>query len=350
MTRRSRNPETDHNTSYLIDDFFGASYNQRIWLVRGGSGELRVDGIGGQIELFLWDFYDDYEMYLARPCLAAVDYRVTWRARLDALTTRRLEVGVNAEDPNNENDFSAWAFDADVGSNWLMVTSAGGTANSVDSGIAADTNWHEFAVLGGLQVTGQTSSRGAPRPRTGWTAEASHNTATAVRAVDANAGNSWSSGTNQIVGMYWQTNMGAAVTFDRLVMDSSAAQPNRYPRAFDVYVSNNGTDWTYVTSGTGSNRLVEVTFTSQTAQYVRVILTSAFAQQWQIYNFFVFAPSGNVDVVVPAVAFLLDGVLVGSSVTNTTKLNVSPYIKLFSKAASLMTGYTDWVEAYGVRV
>ncbi|MDG0810117.1 fibronectin type III domain-containing protein [Cohnella rhizosphaerae] len=133
-----------------------------------------------------------------------------------------------------------------------------------------------------------TPSSGAALSRTGWTATSSTNTATA-NALDGNATTRWTSSGSQSAGRYYQVNMGAAKTFNKITLDSTGGSD--YPRAYEVYVSSDGTTWgTAVASGTGSGSVQTVTFPVQTARYIKVVLTAAASPWWSIYEFNVYEP------------------------------------------------------------
>lgn len=83
--------------------------------------------------------------------------------------------------------------------------------------------------------------------------------------------------------------MGAAKTFNKITLDSTGGSD--YPRAYEVYVSSDGTTWgTAVASGTGSGSVQTVTFPVQTARYIKVVLTAAASPWWSIYEFNVYEP------------------------------------------------------------
>jgi hypothetical protein len=41
-----------------------------------------------------------------------------------------------------------WLYEAALGANWRARSVVGGVETVVDSGIVADTNWHEFRIIG----------------------------------------------------------------------------------------------------------------------------------------------------------------------------------------------------------
>ncbi len=133
-----------------------------------------------------------------------------------------------------------------------------------------------------------------PLPQVSWTATASTNVSTASQGIDGNLATRFTTGTNAMSGMWFEVNMGAPVTFDSLTMDTYGNPPGctDYARAFGVYVSNDGTNWTAVDMATDSQSIVTVTFQkAQTAQYIRVQLTQSLGPWWSIGEFNVYTVS-----------------------------------------------------------
>jgi hypothetical protein len=121
----------------------------------------------------------------------------------------------------------------------------------------------------------------SPLDRSGWTASASKPT-NAAYALDGDLGTRWTSSAAQKSGQYYQVNFGSPRNFNKLVLDAGPSWPNDYPVGFEVLVSNDGVNWTGVATGAGSGRVKTVTFPTQTAQYVRIALTTDGAHWWSI--------------------------------------------------------------------
>jgi uncharacterized repeat protein (TIGR02543 family) len=123
-----------------------------------------------------------------------------------------------------------------------------------------------------------------PLPRTGWVASASTG-GSPGNAIDGNLGTRWSTGVSQANGQWFQVDMGSAQTFSRIVMDATGSAGD-YPRGYQVYVSNDGSNWgSPVATGTGS-AVTTVNFASQTARYIRVTQTGSVAGiWWSIHEF-----------------------------------------------------------------
>jgi fibronectin type 3 domain-containing protein len=132
-----------------------------------------------------------------------------------------------------------------------------------------------------------TPSSGAALNRTGWTATASANTFPPSRALDGSSTSRWTTSGSQVPGQYIQVNMGSAKTFNKIKLDSGTD----YPASYAVYVSSDGTNWgSAVATGTGSGTSQTITFSMQTAQYIKVVQTGTRSAWWSVYEFNVYEP------------------------------------------------------------
>ena len=139
----------------------------------------------------------------------------------------------------------------------------------------------DFNVYGYSTTPGLT-----PIARDNWASSASRTQSgsSTANTLDGNLGTRWSTGGAAAVGDYYQIDLGSAVTFDRIVMDSGTST-NDYARGYKILVSNNGTDWATaapIATGTGTSAVVDMSFSAVTARYVRVVLTSAFSNYWSL--------------------------------------------------------------------
>jgi hypothetical protein len=145
-----------------------------------------------------------------------------------------------------------------------------------------------FAAFLGLgPIVGQAVSSPAAAAtetqlsETGWTASSS--TASAAdppaNAIDGNTSTRFSTDTDQAVGQWFQVNLGSSQTFNQIEMNSGGSSGD-YAVGYNVEVSTNGSTFTSVATGTGTSSPETVTFTAQTAQYIRVVLTAASTTSW----------------------------------------------------------------------
>jgi F5/8 type C domain len=116
--------------------------------------------------------------------------------------------------------------------------------------------------------------------RSQWTLSASSNTALLQNAIDASTDSRWSTGATQASGQFFQIDLGALRPFNRIVIDA-ALNPEDYPRAFRMLVSDDGLYWrSPIFSGQGFRSLTDVYFVTQAARYVRIELTGASLDRW----------------------------------------------------------------------
>jgi hypothetical protein len=125
-----------------------------------------------------------------------------------------------------------------------------------------------------------------PLPRSSWIATASNTGGADVpsRALDGVATTRWSTGAAMTNGMWFQVDMGGAQGFNQVKMDSGG-NVNDYARGYTINVSNDGTTFTQVASGTGTSALITATFTAQNARYIKVVQTGAATSWWSIVEF-----------------------------------------------------------------
>lgn len=118
--------------------------------------------------------------------------------------------------------------------------------------------------------------------RTGWVASSNANSGAGdapANAIDGNISTRFSSDAAQASGMYFQVNMGCSQAFNQIVMDSGGSAGD-YARGYNVEVSTDGSTFTSVATGTGTSSPETVSFPDQTAQYIRVVLTTGVTTNW----------------------------------------------------------------------
>ena len=101
--------------------------------------------------------------------------------------------------------------------------------------------------------------------------------------LDGNLSTGWNSHENPYAGENVIVDMQRQQTFDRIVMDSSG-YPYAHVQDYDIFVSNDGVTWTFVTHGS-SARVSQITFDLQHARYLKIQSTGGGvnpAQLWAI--------------------------------------------------------------------
>jgi O-glycosyl hydrolase len=125
-------------------------------------------------------------------------------------------------------------------------------------------------------------------PRTGWTAAASSTSQwdKVSNMLDNNLNTRWSSGQGQSPGQWVQFDMGTQRTLNQIVMDSGSGTGD-YARAYQVYVSNDGTNWgNPIVSHVGVGPVEAVSFSSQTTRYIKIVNTGNTGNWWSIAEFY----------------------------------------------------------------
>jgi mono/diheme cytochrome c family protein len=155
-----------------------------------------------------------------------------------------------------------------------------------------------------------------------WKASASHNTATALGALNFA---SWTSGAPQQPGMWFQIELPDAITVTELQFNSAgggfggggrgrgrgaipaagagaggappapALPAGPYPRKFKVEVSTNGTSWTGVAEGDGTPGSTTITFAPVTAKHIRITQTATVedASVWSMQRLRLYRPGAG---------------------------------------------------------
>jgi hypothetical protein len=100
-----------------------------------------------------------------------------------------------------------------------------------------------------------------------------------ANALDGNLKSRFSTDEDQKPGLYFEVDLGSPASFDELLMDVPNS-PHDYARGYEVEVSNNGTSWSTVATCAGSGTSEIVSFPSQKAQYVKVVLTASNSSWW----------------------------------------------------------------------
>ena len=135
--------------------------------------------------------------------------------------------------------------------------------------------------------------RGQMLNRLGWTASASSPNDLPSNAFDGDTGTRWSTGQAQASGQWFLTDMGSPHSFSSITLDSSAHGAD-YPRGYQVFVSTDGSNWgNGIASGSGQR--VTISFATQFARYIKVVLTANAEKWWSIYEFNVYDASGALN-------------------------------------------------------
>jgi hypothetical protein len=168
---RPKFPGDDLNeTVYMLEDFLGGNIlgtvNPAQWNNggTGGSGflasDLSLDNTNGVWVLTCASSTKTTERWLNMASMmfdGRQNITITWRCKISATTNTLCEAGMSINsaggtglDPDRM-DCICWLYDTSVNpsTNWQVLARWNYNTTYVDTGVAADTNWHEF----GLTIT-----------------------------------------------------------------------------------------------------------------------------------------------------------------------------------------------------
>lgn len=136
-------------------------------------------------------------------------------------------------------------------------------------------------------------SLGKKLSRADWTASASIPNDLPSNALDGNSATRWSSGQAQTSGEWFLVDMGSIYSFSSITLDTGSHYDGDYPQGYQVFVSPNGSTWgNPIANGNGSGQLVTISFASQSARFIKVVLTTNSGKWWSIQEFNVSGASG----------------------------------------------------------
>lgn len=124
--------------------------------------------------------------------------------------------------------------------------------------------------------------------RTGWTASASANSASAGNALDGDATTRWDSGAAQAGGEWFQVDLGTPTLLDRVYVDAAGFTANA-AAGYQVLVSPDAATWSNVASGTNSSARIVATFPAVVDRYVRIVQTGTSSSSWSVAEFNAFS-------------------------------------------------------------
>ena len=194
----------------------------------------------------------------------------------------------------------------------------------VPDGLASGTYAVSVNGAGGQPAGGGStftvSGLGSPIQKTGWSAKASdqspYPTDVLANMIDGSTDTRYSSGTAQSPGQWVEVDMGQEQTFDTVALNAGGSTGD-YARSADVYVSSDGNAWTRVAAIQSDGQQVEaVTFTPQTARYIKVINTGSSGNWWSIAELNVYS-GGSANPVY--------GVPLSTAAWTATASNTSPW-------------------------
>jgi len=167
----------------------------------------------------------------------------------------------------------------------LATTSA---ANYTDTNVISNAAY--YYVVSVLNAFGEgadcapVGTRDVLLPRSGWVCTASAGGSPA-NAIDGNLATRWSTDALQTNGQWFQVDMRSPTPVFAITLDTTPS-PNDYPRGYEVYLSNDASNWgPPVATGTAYSAVTLLTVPLQNARYVRIVQTgSATGNYWTIHE------------------------------------------------------------------
>ena len=126
-----------------------------------------------------------------------------------------------------------------------------------------------------------------------WSLSSSTNTDDVENAIDGDDNSRWTTQARQADGQDFIIDLSKVESFDRIVLNSNE-NPNDYPRAYDVMVSDDNRNWKLITSDIGTGSKTVIDFVDQQARYIKIEQTgTSDSYWWSIHDLSIFADSND---------------------------------------------------------
>jgi len=146
MPVRRPSKRQDLSLYSFYDDFGGSLYDNDMWAVRGSGGSLALQTDGSlRVRATANNSYELYQKDLPDFSVEKLA-TITSRYRLSSIANIQGETGFEAAAPYNGTDWITLYYDSVVGANWQAQCAVGNVPTTVDTGIAANTSYHEFRI------------------------------------------------------------------------------------------------------------------------------------------------------------------------------------------------------------
>ncbi|NUR96308.1 MAG: glucan endo-1,6-beta-glucosidase [Kribbellaceae bacterium] len=149
--------------------------------------------------------------------------------------------------------------------------------------VAVGDKTFEYEVPGGAiaTFTGGRMSADVPQELSARSATASDNTADAGQLIDHDGSTVWQSKSAQTPGQWVQLDLGTAQTVKQVALDSGG-NAGDYAHGYQVAVSNDGSAWQTVATGSSTGQLTTVDIRPVHARYLRVTQTGSAGNWWSL--------------------------------------------------------------------
>lgn len=170
---------------------------------------------------------------------------------------------------------------------WNVVASKVQETQYTDRNLREGTVYSYAVRMSGSQLSSSpvqiTATGLVPINRANWKVSANVNkdASNPKSAIDGDRRTRWDTGKHQASGEAYQIDMGSTYTIESIDLDSTLS-PYDYPRGYEVYVSDNGSNWRLITSGKGKKELTTIQFPPVKTRYVKIVQTGKGGNYWSI--------------------------------------------------------------------
>ncbi len=147
------------------------------------------------------------------------------------------------------------------------------------TGTKSNRWWSIHDINVGEATANPIDNGGSNLDRSNWVMYASNSNGDTSKATDGAASSRWATRETQRDGQWFEIDLSKSESFNKIVLESQD-NPNDYPRQYTVLVSDDGSDWRTVLTGTGSSADTTISFARQTAQYIRIEQSGSDNRHW----------------------------------------------------------------------
>lgn len=129
-----------------------------------------------------------------------------------------------------------------------------------------------------------------PLDRSQWKASSNVNTEASYpgNAIDGDRRTRWDTGKHQASGEYLQVDLGKEHSIEAVEMDYTLSSYD-YPRGYELYVSDDASNWKRIASGKGKLEKTKIEFAKVNARYIKILQTGSGGNYWSIQELQIFS-------------------------------------------------------------
>ncbi len=183
--------------------------------------------------------------------------------------------------------------DGSGGSLKVVATGVRGT-EYIDRNLQEGTLYTYAVRVSGSDVMSEktqiTATGLVPLDRSEWKVSSNVNTEASnpLSAIDGDRRTRWDTGKHQASGEYFQIDLGKEYSVEAVELNNTLSAYD-YPRGYELYVSDDASNWKKVVSGKGKLEMTRIEFPSVQTRYIRVMQTGAGGNYWSIHELQVYS-------------------------------------------------------------